>query len=71
MLNELRVLSWNKKIEVLRVINNWTQEEAAKECNTNQKMYWNWEKGKNYPRKNSQISIASAFKVKVEDIFPV
>lgn len=64
-------LPWNKKIEVLRVANNWTQQEAAEKCNTNQKMYWNWEKGINYPRKKSQISIARAYRVKIKDIFPI
>lgn len=71
ILNKLKDLSWNKKIEILRIVNNWTQGEAAEKCNTNQKMYWNWEKGKNYPRKRSQAVIAKAFKVKIEDIFPV
>lgn len=69
--NKLNDLPWNKKIEVLRIVNNWTQGEAAEKCNTNQKMYWSWEKGKNYPRKRSQATIAKAFKVKIEDIFPV
>ncbi|BDR78908.1 transcriptional regulator [Clostridium tetani] len=64
-------LSWNKKIEVFRAINDWTQEEAARKCKTNQKMYWSWEKGKNYPRKDSQISIAKAYGVDVRDIFPI
>lgn len=64
-------LSWNKKIEVFRAINNWTQEEAAKRCNTNQKMYWSWENGRNYPRKNSQMSIAKAYGVDIRDIFPI
>lgn len=70
IINELIAdLSWNKKIEVLRVAHNWTQEETADKCNTTQKMYWSWEKGKNYPRKRSQKSIARVFNVKVEDIF--
>ena len=67
----LNGLTWNKKIEILRIANNWTQEEAAKRCSTNQKMYWSWEKGKNYPRKSNQKLIAKAYKVKVEDIFSV
>lgn len=62
---------WYKKIEILRRANDWTQEQAAEKCNTNQKMYWSWENGKNYPRKRSQASIARVYKVKVEDIFPV
>lgn len=69
--NLIKNLPWYKKIEILRRANNWTQEEAAEKCSTNQKMYWSWEKGKNYPRKSSQLSIARAYKVKVEDIFPV
>lgn len=71
MLSELNNLCWNKKIEVLIILNNWTQKQAAEKCNTTQKMYWNWEKGLNYPRKNSQISIANAFNVKVDEIFPI
>lgn len=67
----LHNLNWNKKMELLRRANNWTQEDAAKKCNTNQKMYWSWEKGRNYPRKRSRVLIANAFKVKVDDIFPV
>lgn len=62
-------LTWNKKMEVLRRINNLTQEEVAEKCNTNQKMYWLWEKGKNYPRKTSKELIAKALNVSVEDIF--
>lgn len=64
-------LTWNKKMEVLRRVNNWTQKDVAEKCNTNQKMYWSWEKGKNYPRKKSQTLIANAFNVKVHEIFPV
>lgn len=67
----LNVLPWNKKLEVLRIVNNWTQEDAAKKCNTNQKVYWSWENGKNYPRKRSQALIARAFEVEIHDIFPV
>ncbi|AEB77492.1 transcriptional regulator [Clostridium botulinum] len=57
------------KIKVLRVINNWTQEEAAKRCKTSQKNYWLWEIGKSYPIRKSQKSIAVAYNVKVKDIF--
>ena len=62
-------LSWNKKIEVLRVAKGWTQEEAANKCYTSAKTYWSWEKGVNYPIKISRKSIANAFDVEVEDIF--
>lgn len=62
-------MSWNKKIELLRVSKGWTQEEAANKCCTSTKTYWNWEKGSNYPRKLSRIFIAKAFGVSVEEIF--
>ncbi|ACA55409.1 helix-turn-helix transcriptional regulator [Clostridium botulinum] len=62
-------LSWNKKIEVLRIIKGWTQKEAAEKCNTNQKVYWIWESGGSYPRKNSRLAIAKAFGIKEEEIF--
>jgi len=65
----LRGLSWNKKIEVLRIAKGWTQEETANKCCTSAKTFWNWEKGVNYPRRLSQMSIAKAFGVSVEEIF--
>ncbi|PRR70877.1 helix-turn-helix domain-containing protein [Clostridium thermopalmarium] len=62
-------ISWNKKIQVLRTIKGWTQNEAAKQCNTTQKVYWNWESGSVYPRKNSRVAIANAFDVNEDIIF--
>lgn len=62
-------LTWNKKMEILRVIKGWSQREAAEQCNTNQKMYWAWETGKNYPRKNSRIAISQALGVAENEIF--
>lgn len=64
-----RNLSWNKKIEVIRTMKGWNQEEAAEKCFTGQKTYWGWEKGNNYPRKNSRRAIAQAFEVSEEEIF--
>lgn len=62
-------LPWYKKIEVLRVIKGWNQSEAAEKCLTHQKVYWLWEKGKNYPRLASRKAIADAYELKTEDIF--
>ena len=62
-------LPWNKKIEVLRVIKGWSQEKAAEKCFTNQKTYWNWEKGVVYPRKNSIRAICQAFNINENEIF--
>lgn len=65
----IKNLPWNKKIEVLRTIKGWTQDEAAEKCNTVQKAYWSWESGNRFPRKNSRIAIARAFGVKEQEIF--
>lgn len=62
-------LPWNEKIKVLRTAKGWTQAEAAEICSTNQKMYWNWEKGKNYPRIHSQRIISRAYNVHISEIF--
>lgn len=62
-------LSWFKKIEVLRTIKGWSQNEAAEKCFTQQKAYWAWESGNSYPRKNSRRAISQAFGVKEEEIF--
>ena len=62
-------LHWSKKLKVLRVINGWNQDEAAARCLTHQKMYWNWEKGRNYPNMRNRKAIAKAFHLKPEDIF--
>lgn len=62
-------LQWYKKIEVLRCMNSWSQEEAAGKCGTNQKSFWSWESGQVYPRKNSRRAIATAFGVCESEIF--
>lgn len=62
-------VTWYKKIEILRVINGWTQDEAANGCGTTRKVYWLWENGKSYPRLNSRRAIARAFGVAVNEIF--
>ena len=64
-------LSWNKKLEVLRTMKGWNQEEAAEKCFTGQKGYWRWEKGVVYPRKNSRRAISQAFGVSEEEIFGI
>ncbi|EDS79201.1 helix-turn-helix transcriptional regulator [Clostridium perfringens] len=69
-MNELIAgLPWYKKIEILRIIKGWTQEEAAEKCFTKQKAYWTWEKGNAYPRKNSRRAISQAFEVDENEIF--
>lgn len=62
-------LSWNKKLEVLRTMKGWSQEEAAQKCFTGQRAYWGWESGNTYPRKNSRRAIAHAFGVNEEEVF--
>lgn len=62
-------LSWNNKIQLLRIIQGKTQEQLAKECLTNRKGWWNWETGKHYPRAINRQAIARALGVKTQDIF--
>ena len=68
--NLLENLPWNKKMELMRHANGWTQQQAAEKCSTYQKMYWSWEKGINYPRCRSRVYIARAFQARVDEIFP-
>lgn len=67
--SKLLEIKSNKKIEILRVLNGWTQQQAAEKCGTNAKVFWLWEKGLNVPRENSKRAIARAFDVTVEEIF--
>lgn len=60
---------WYKKIEILRVANGWGQRQAGEKCLTSRKNYWQWEKGKCYPRPSNRRLIARAFGLKVEHIF--
>lgn len=62
-------LEWFKKIEVLRTIKGWSQEEAAEKCFTGQRIYWAWENGQAYPRRNSRRAIIHAFGVEESEIF--
>lgn len=62
-------LPWNKKLEVLRTMKGWNQDEAAEKCFTGQKTYWSWEKGTVYPRKNSRRAISQAFNISEDEIF--
>lgn len=69
-MNEIfKALSWNKKMEVLRVARGFTQTEMAEKCFTNQKTYWSWEKNERYPRAISRQAIAKALGVPVSEIF--
>ena len=60
---------WNEKMEALRAIKKWSQDQAAEKCGTNKKNYWLWASGRSYPRRNSRKAIASAFSVPMEEIF--
>lgn len=62
-------LKWYKKMEMLRVSKGWGQREAAEKCSTTTKNYWNWEKGKTYPRHANRKLIARTFGLKMELIF--
>ena len=61
-------LPWYKKIEILRVINDWKQREVAEKCGVDQKIYWNWENGASVPIKRNREIIAKVFNVSESDI---
>ena len=67
---EYEKLPWNEKLKILRTLKKMSQNEAAERCCTTQKIYWSWESGKSFPRKNSRRAIASAFQVKEAHLFP-
>ncbi len=69
MVELIKGLPWYKKIQVLRIINGWSQAEAAEKCFTVQKAFWTWECGQVYPRKNSRRAISQAFKISENEIF--
>lgn len=61
--------TWYEKLKILRLLNGWSQREAAHYLLTNQKHYWLWEKGKAYPNNYHRRRIAFVFSVKEEEIF--
>ncbi len=65
----IKNLPWHEKIRILRVAKGLSQEQAAKKCMTNQKMWWNWENGKNYPRRINRNAIAKLLEVEENEIF--
>jgi len=66
---DINSLSWNERLRLLRAVKDWSQEKAADMCGTQQKTYWDWEKGKRFPHKNNRKAIANAFGVTEADIF--
>jgi transcriptional regulator with XRE-family HTH domain len=62
-------MPWNEKMEILRAVMKWSQNEAAERCGTTKKNYWLWASGKCYPRRNSRKAIAAAFNVPLKEIF--
>ena len=68
MIELIEKLPWNKKIKLLRIINDWTQEEAAKMCFVERRAYQLWEKGENMPQ-NNRRTIAKIFNVNEREIF--
>jgi transcriptional regulator with XRE-family HTH domain len=65
----LESASWNEKIKMLRTSKGWTQEKAADMCGAALKAYWDWEKGRRYPRRNNRKAIANAYGVTEKELF--
>lgn len=62
-------LTWYKKMQLLRVEKDLTQQELAKKCNTTQKNYWLWENGKTIPCDEKKKLICKALNIKTEKLF--
>lgn len=60
---------WYKKLKVLRIIKGWTQEETAKKCGVDKRIFWNWENGISIPIKKNRERIGKVFNVTEEEIF--
>lgn len=60
---------WSERLRILRTNKKFTQQQMADKCIITHKMYWNWEKGKHYPRKHFRISLAKIFEVEEDYIF--
>jgi transcriptional regulator with XRE-family HTH domain len=69
-INEILInAAWYEKIRALRAIKGISQDQAAENCGTCKRIYWNWENGTHYPSKRNQKAIATGFGVVEEDIF--
>ncbi|AJA46785.1 hypothetical protein CPAST_c06850 [Clostridium pasteurianum DSM 525 = ATCC 6013] len=60
---------WSERLRLLRLNNKLTQQQVADKCIITHKMYWNWEKGRHYPRKRFRICLAKIFGVEEDYIF--
>ena len=60
---------WFKKLEILRILEGMSQQEAAEKCGTDKRIYWNWENGVCKPIKRNREYIAKAFGVSEDDLF--
>lgn len=65
----IEMLPWHKKIKILRIIKEWTQQEAADNCSVDRRAYQMWEKGISKPHKNNRKMIASVFEIEEREIF--
>jgi S-formylglutathione hydrolase FrmB len=61
---------WNKKMQILQVIEGWNQQKTAEMYGSTQRQVWAWNNGLNTPQRNSRKSIAAAHKVALTEIFP-
>lgn len=66
---QIKQLTWNKRLLVFRTLRDWTQEQTAIHIGVPQKTYWLWEQGKSYPIGTNRKAIAKTFDVKIEEIF--
>lgn len=61
---------WNKKMQVLQVIEGWNQQQTAEKYGTTQRQVWAWNNGLNTPQRNSRKAVAAAHGLSLTEIFP-
>lgn len=61
---------WNKKMQILQVIEGWNQQQTAEKYGTTQRQVWAWNNGLNTPQRNSRKAIAAAHGLDLTEIFP-
>lgn len=62
-------LTWNKKLEIQRVLLDLTQEQAAAKIGVPLGTYGRWERGANVPMDVYKKLIAEAFEIDEKELF--
>jgi len=65
----LKEMPWNKRMKLLRVSLDLTQEDMAQQLGIQSRQYWRWEHGEYSPKDPYKKRIAELLGVPVGEIF--